>query len=297
MKKIATLALAALFTLVLTAHGTVIYSETFLTTNPTAPAGNKAFADYGWSAYQNDGTNRFSSSGDPVKVQTGTSLNGYGMLGNGAVYDSFALVSAAGNIDPAAYAGDLQFNLAQSASLTGSGTGMGWRFLVQIGSTIYASDFYSHTVGASTISATVADRIWHVWTGETDLSDGFDKADIAPAAENLPGGVISNIGVLAIDATVTANDRLNLLDFEITDTGIPNPTTRFSPVVIFKLDDLKARATSITGFSSPWGRLFNYSATKPLVMSVGIIGDSLETTNPAYAKSIRQIHDAGRVEF
>ena len=70
-----------------------------------------------------------------------------------------------------------------------------------------------------------------------------------------------------------------------------------APVVILKLDDLKASSTSITGFSTPWDRLFNYSATKPLVMSVGIIGNSLETTNPAYAASIRQIHDAGRVEF
>jgi hypothetical protein len=69
-----------------------------------------------------------------------------------------------------------------------------------------------------------------------------------------------------------------------------------APVVILKLDDLRA-TTSSSGFSAAWDRLFNYVDAKPLARSVGIIGNSLESTNPAYTASIRRIHATGRVEF
>jgi hypothetical protein len=98
-----------------------------------------------------------------------------------------------------------------------------------------------------------------------------------------------------IGGTDATGNKFEVDWVEITMTH--TPPVPVTPVVIFKLDDLLANSTSATGFSAAWDRLFDYSATKPLVMSVGIIGDSLETTNPAYTASIRQIHDAGRVEF
>ncbi len=69
-----------------------------------------------------------------------------------------------------------------------------------------------------------------------------------------------------------------------------------APVVILKLDDLRA-TTAPGGFSAAWSRLFTYAESKPLTLSVGIICNSLESSNPDYIASIRQIHTAGRVEF
>jgi peptidoglycan/xylan/chitin deacetylase (PgdA/CDA1 family) len=69
-----------------------------------------------------------------------------------------------------------------------------------------------------------------------------------------------------------------------------------APVVIFKMDDLRASSTP-SGLAAAWDRLFDYVDAKPLTVSVGIIGNSLESTIPAYPESIRRIHATGRVEF
>lgn len=69
-----------------------------------------------------------------------------------------------------------------------------------------------------------------------------------------------------------------------------------APVVIFKLDDMRAAQTA-TGFSTNWQRVFDYVETKSLPISVGIIGDSLDNPGQAYVENIRRLRNTGLVEF
>ena len=146
------------------------------------------------------------------------------------------------------------------------------------------------TSGATTISSGSFSAV--------DSGDGFFTvtADISAGTPAFTADEIRYFRFDPIGGTDATGNKFEVDWVEISMTT--TPPVPVAPVVIFKLDDLTAgAATELTAFSAPWNRLFDYSATKPLVISVGIIGNSLETPYSIYTTSIRQIHDAGRVEF
>lgn len=217
------------------ARADTIYTESFVGADtvglPGAGADGSALVqDYGgFTAFRNDGTDQSALGLDPMRVNVAND-NDYIFIGSGNpnTGDSYALISGAGTIDPSAYLTDLAFDFTSDSTDAGSNdSGMGWRFFATVGSTVYASDFISFTEGAATNkSVTVSDSVWGEWTGETDLTDGFDIADISGTLSTLPAGVISDIGVLAIDGA-TGNDRMRFRDFTISGTpvAIPEPSS------------------------------------------------------------------------
>jgi hypothetical protein len=203
----------------------VIYTEDFATATATS------ISTFSWTAYQDNGTNLTTNTADPFYVATfggGQVYIGSGPNGNYPYTNAeFAMISNAGTIDPTAYENDLTISFTRRSTddSTQEAATMGWRVLAQVGSTIYASDFFSRTTTSTTTNVTVSDAVWRVWTGETDLSDGFDIADITggPTGGNLAAGNISNIGIMALDGS-TANDRMRLENFSITGTAVPEPS-------------------------------------------------------------------------
>jgi len=200
---------AALSLTSVSAHADVLYFETFA-------GASEAIQDYnGFAAYKDDGTNLSASTVDPIRVNIANS-NFYVFIGSAVanVGNSYALISGASSIDPTAYQNDLTFSFNSYATdVSPTNSEMGWRFLAQVGSTIYASDFISYSTVSSEKSVTVAANVWHAWTGESDLSNGFNIANIAGGSGTpLPAGNISNIGVLAsIDDTSVARQRVVLI--------------------------------------------------------------------------------------
>ncbi len=148
------------------------------------------------------------------------------------------------------------------------------------------------TSGATTISSGSFSAV--------DSGDGFFTvtADISAGTPAFTADEIRYFRFDPIGGTDATGNNFEVDWVEISMTPTPPVPAPVSPVVVFKLDDLTAgAATEVTAFSAAWNRLFDYSATKPLVISVGIIGNSLETPYSIYTTRIRQIHDAGRVEF
>lgn len=201
-----------------TAHAATIYSETFDTTVATS------VSTYGWQAYSNAGVDLFSSTADPVVVNTSNLV----FIASGAanVGGRYALISAAGTINPALYENDLtiSFNQSATAQTVGGSTDMGWRVFAKVDSAIYASNFTQYTATTTTINVILANAVWSLWTVETNLSDGFNVGNISGTSGNLPAGTLSDIGILALDGNVN-NDRMRLDDFAITGTAIPEPST------------------------------------------------------------------------
>jgi len=193
----------------------ILYFETFV-------GESAAIVDYGgFTAYKDDGTDLTTSTSDPMRVNIANN-NYYVFIASGAANagDSYAMISGAGSIDPTAYANNLTVSFNSDSTDEGSNDPeMGWRVLAKVGSTIYASDFFEIAVGTPTEkSIVVSDAVWHVWAGETDLSDGFDIANIdAGAGVTLAPGTISDFGVLAIDGA-TGNDRMRFRDITISGT-------------------------------------------------------------------------------
>lgn len=193
-------------------------ADTIYQENLVSSGGTVAINTLGWSAYRDNGTDY---SAGPVTGATGNQLvtvsttNAF-IASSGAVFSThFALLSDAGSIDPTAYQSDLTISFMENATDAGTASPeMGWRVLVQVGSTIYASDFVAFSATTTTHDLTVADSIWHVWTGETNLTNGFNIATISGTAGDLAAGPISNIGILAIDGNGN-NDRMRLYTLAI----------------------------------------------------------------------------------
>ena len=198
-----------------------IYTVTF------DPASGTSISTYNWTAYQDNGTNRTNSTTDPFRV-VATSPAGFVFMASGSsnLNQRFALISNASTINLADYQNDLTISFSHQDTDDGTQQPdtMGYRVLVTVGSTIYASDFFSRHTGSTPVTrdVVVADAVWREWTGETDLTDGFDIADISGTAGTISGN-ISNIGILAIDGP-NSNDRMRLYDFTISGTLIPEPS-------------------------------------------------------------------------
>jgi hypothetical protein len=203
------------------AHAAVIYSEGF--DNPAL----SSVSTFGWTAYRDNGTNLSTSTVDPLLVAASASQvtisSGGGFLGLRTV-----LISDAGTIDPTDYTSDLTISFTESGTNAGANSpAMGWRALAQVGTTIYVSNFIGFTESTGspasrTRNVVVSDSIWSVWTSESNLTDGFNIANIAVATGTLPTGDISGFGILAIDGADN-NDRMRVFDYSITGTAIPEP--------------------------------------------------------------------------
>lgn len=206
-----------------------IYSEPLGT-----GSGNANFASVGWSAYV-DSIHNTPASGTfnttiDISTQTPTSLAYINATSSLIASSStnfsthVALITDAGSIDPTDYQSDLTISFDENATDDGlASPEMGWRALAQVGSTIYVSDFFAFSSTLTTRNVVVSDSVWHVWTGETNLSNGFNIATISGTATTLAPGTISGIGVLAIDGG-QSNDRMRLDNFLITGTAVPEPS-------------------------------------------------------------------------
>lgn len=202
-------------------NAAVIYTEGF--DNPAISS--VSVSTFGWTAYQNSGTNLSTSVADPLVIAAGVSQVTISS-GSGFVGLRTALISDVGSIDLADYETDLKIRFTQSgtdATNTEPAGGFGWRVLVQSGSTIYASNFIATSATAVTSEVLLSGSIWNVWTGETNLTNGFNIATISTSPGTISGS-ISNIGILAIDGS-SGNDRARLNDFSIEGTAvIPEPS-------------------------------------------------------------------------
>ena len=189
-----------------------IYSETF------APGVPSSISTFGWSAYRSTGTNYSASTVDPFLVNATNIFSSSGTILN----TDIAMISDAGTIDPDDYESDLAISFSQSATDQGTLGNISWRVFVQVGSTLYASNPITPTALQETKSVVVSNNVWRVWTGETNLSDGFVIGNISGTADVLPAGSISSIGLLLDDGTDN-NDRERVFSFSITGTPVPEP--------------------------------------------------------------------------
>jgi hypothetical protein len=212
---------AAVLALAGAAQAGTIYSEDFTV---VAGNGSQPISFFGWGAYEADGTNLTGSTASPFLVFDNGSSS-YAFASSGAeVNTDIAMISDAGSIDPSAYQNDLTISFKSNSADVGADGDISWRVILQVGSTIYTSDAIASTSSATTKSVVVSDSIWHVWTGETDLANGFSLAAISGTAGNLPAGSLSNIGLLLDDGNDN-NDRERLFDFTITGTIVPEPAS------------------------------------------------------------------------
>lgn len=69
----------------------------------------------------------------------------------------------------------------------------------------------------------------------------------------------------------------------------------YRQIVIFKADDFLYHEKSI--ISDNWQKFIHLIDAKHLKASIGIIGNSLETSDPRYGQFIRQLSEGGRFEF
>jgi peptidoglycan/xylan/chitin deacetylase (PgdA/CDA1 family) len=79
------------------------------------------------------------------------------------------------------------------------------------------------------------------------------------------------------------------------DAADPAPKQQ---VILLKLDDVVAGHLNFAGpVSTRWQRIADYLTTNHIKGSFGIIGESLEKDNPEYFKWIKDIQQAGLIEF
>jgi len=217
--RLAILATLAVFTTSPAFSAVTLYSTVF-----SNVSSDTSINTLGWTAYRSNGTNLTNSTSDPFRV-----INGSGVFigSNDTSAHGYAMISDAPTISLADYQNDLtiSFTHRDTDDGTQNPTTMGWRVFLTVGSTIYASNFFSRSTVDTTQNVLVSDAIWRVWTGETDLTNGFAFGDSAfSATPTTISGTISNIGILAIDGP-SNNDRLRLLNFSISGTVIPEPST------------------------------------------------------------------------
>jgi hypothetical protein len=93
--------------------------------------------------------------------------------------------------------------------------------------------------------------------------------------------------VVFLALAVTLLSRVNAAD----------PATK-QQVILLKLDDVVAGHLNFAGpVSTRWQRIADYLTTNRIKGSFGIICESLEKDNPAYFKWIKDIQQAGLIEF
>jgi len=68
-------------------------------------------------------------------------------------------------------------------------------------------------------------------------------------------------------------------------------------IILLKLDDVVAARSGAAPVSARWQRVADYLKTNQIKGSFGIICESLEKDNAAYFQWVRDIHDAGLIEF
>lgn len=213
---------AAPLSLLLSSQATAqIYSQTF-NTGASTSLDDVAI---GWSAYENDGTDLSSSTGDPMYVAAdGRVFIGSSSANQGGAY---AILSDAPTIDTTQYETDLTISWAQGGNDRDIDDPiLGWRVLAEVAGEWYASEFQEFT-GFSTMSVVVANSTWQSWaTAETDLTNGFTFASGDFDAATTISGNITKLGLLAIDGSSANNDSLVLNNsFEVTGTAIPEPSS------------------------------------------------------------------------
>lgn len=194
-----------------------IYSQTFATSEITS------LSEFGWSAYENDGTDLSLSIVDPVKVDTA----GRVFIGSGSAHragEQYAMISDAPGMNRSLYENDLTISWVQAGNNRDIVDVMGWRVLAEVGGEWYASEFQQMVTTLSTLSVIVSDTTWQAWsTPETDLTNEFSA--VFNSAAVLPSGTITRVGLMAIDSNSTENDSLYFNKFEVTATVIPEPSS------------------------------------------------------------------------
>lgn len=199
----------------LSLNADTIYEQTFATGLETSLNDGAI----GWSAYENDGTDLSHSVDDPMKVDTA----GRVFIGSGSAHragEQYAMISDAPGIDRSLYENDLTISWVQGGNNRDIEDVMGWRVLLEVGGQWYASEFQQMVTTLSTLSVVVADPTWQAWSPpETDLIDGV--YDVFNPAAVLPSGMITRVGLMAIDSNSIENDNLYFNEFEITATVIP----------------------------------------------------------------------------
>ncbi|MBI1337356.1 MAG: PEP-CTERM sorting domain-containing protein [Phycisphaera sp.] len=202
-----------------------IYSENFVTASATSVSA------FGWTGYTQAGTNYSTSTTDPLYA----SASNYFFISSGTTKaDSrgidIVMLSDAGSIDPTNYLNDLTISFNEHVVDNSTTPQNQWRVVLQVGSTIYASNVIqpvlngSGTSSNTTHNLVVSSSIWHVWTGEINLTNGFATGSISGTAGNLAAGAISNIGILYEETGYNSeNDRGYLNSVTITGTEAPLP--------------------------------------------------------------------------
>lgn len=201
-----------------------LYTESF-----TAGDTDLSVAHFGWTAYNQIGTDLSISTVDPLRVPSASlgSLLFVGSLDHSG--KSYALISDATTINSADYE-NLEISFADNSSDDGTQqpATMGYRVVARVGSDIYASDFISRSAGTRVTNVLlVKNTIWNLWTGENDLSDGFDIADISTGSATTLSGLISDMGLVVTDGS-DDNDRLRVDDFSIIATIRPLQKRNYS---------------------------------------------------------------------
>ena len=191
-----------------------IYSEDLTTGGGV----HDEMSDLGWSAYRNDGTNLSGVGAAGMTLYEANVLVGSGIANVGFRY---AMISDAPPIDRTAYQNDLIIRITHNGTdeAPSNLNDFGWRIIVRVGSTIYASNYVYAPSTSITSDFVVSSAVWHVWNSETNLADGFNIAGISGTAGSLPAGMIEQIGVLGIDGS-NNNDRLRL--FIVAIEGTPH---------------------------------------------------------------------------
>lgn len=116
------------------------------------------------------------------------------------------------------------------------------------------------------------------------FSGAIGKADLDDVAI---GGIAA--GAAWVDSPVPR--RATALP-AVSATNMPSRAT--PPIIVLKFDDVK----QVNGQAhAAWRKLADYLAGREIKAGFGVICETLQDATPAYATWIRDLHEAGRVEF
>ncbi|MGB6223168.1 hypothetical protein [Haloferula sp.] len=235
---------------------------------------HKNVAAYGWRGYDENGTDYSSSTVDPFKAAFFNSDDGYLFVGSLiANSKSYAAISDFGPFDTTA---NPELNLSFAHSDTDDGTQdsgtMGYRVVADVDGVIYSSDFISRNVSGSFVEASVstADAVWHVWTGENDLTDGFNLAGIATGGGHALSGMISDIGLVITDGP-DGNDRLRVDRFTVSGAE--------SLINVYSTDFSSGGTTSGDLMRAAWTNSWRSGSGTAWAISGGVLRNNNTTAN------------------
>lgn len=72
------------------------------------------------------------------------------------------------------------------------------------------------------------------------------------------------------------------------------PERKAPPIIVIKLDDVKQVRGNI---SAPWRKVADFFKERKLKAGFGVICDTLPDAQPAYVNWLKELHDAGLIEF